>query len=251
MRRIIFGFFSATLLFGGLNGVFAQDKQAPEKKDDKSGQMGSCCSKKDDPSMPGMPAMKMGQESAGDMQAIHALFMAHEKISRHVNRIQAGVETVTESDDPVVQKLIRDHVAAMYLRLERKEVIRGWDPLFAEIFKNSDKIKFDFEKTSKGAKIVETSDDPWVVKLIQAHADGVTEFVAEGMPSMHKEHPLPGQKPEAKAFLGKGDGVTSCPVTGEPVNKNVSAQIFGRTVFFCCESCRDTVQKSPEAYLKP
>ena len=68
---------------------------------------------------------------------------------------------------------------------------------------------------------------------------------------MHKEHPLPGQKLEAKGFLGKGDGVTTCPVTGEPVNKNVSAEIFGRTVYFCCENCRDTVKKTPELYIKP
>ena len=48
-------------------------------------------------------------------------------------------------------------------------------------------------KTGKGIKVVETSDDPYVVKLIQAHAQGVSEFVKEGMPAMHREHPLPNR----------------------------------------------------------
>ncbi len=59
-----------------------------------------------------------------------------------------------------------------------------------------------------------------------------------------------GAKGEAK-FLGKGDGVETCPVTGEPVNKNVKAEINGRTVYACCEGCLATVKKSPELYLKP
>lgn len=49
--------------------------------------------------------------------------------------------------------------------------------------------------TAKGVKVIETSDNAWVIKLIQSHAAGVSEFVKEGMSSMHKEHPLPGSKP--------------------------------------------------------
>jgi YHS domain-containing protein len=53
-------------------------------------------------------------------------------------------------------------------------------------------------------------------------------------------------------FKGKGDGVETCPVTGEPItNKDVKANMFGRTVYFCCESCRDAAKKNPERYLKP
>lgn len=193
----------------------------------------------------------MGGGQMQDMQTIHALFGDHEKISRTVKKIDKGVDTVTESDDPKVQAMIKEHVAAMYKRLETKQPMRTWDPLFAEIFKNADKIKIQLETTAKGIKVTETSDDSWVVKLIQSHAEGVSEFVKEGMPSMHKEHPLPGTKPEAKAFLGKGDGVTTCPVTGEPIDKNVSAEINGKTICFCCASCRDTVKKNPELYLKP
>jgi YHS domain-containing protein len=57
------------------------------------------------------------------------------------------------------------------------------------------------------------------------------------------------QKGEQK-FLGKGDGIETCPVTGEPVNKNVKAEINGRTVYACCEMCLETVKKNPDLYLK-
>jgi hypothetical protein len=192
----------------------------------------------------------MGEGRMQDMQTIHALFGEHKKITRTIKNLDNGVETLTESDDPKVQAMIKEHVAAMYKRLADKQVIRGWDPLFAELFKHADKIKMELTTTAKGIKVVETSDDPYVVKLIQAHAVGVSEFVKEGMSSMHKEHPLPDAKPEAKKFLGKGDGVTTCPVTGEPVDKNISAEINGKTVYFCCASCRDAVKKNPELYLK-
>ncbi|MBX3276577.1 MAG: hypothetical protein KF868_01115 [Acidobacteria bacterium] len=193
----------------------------------------------------------MGGNQPQDMRTIHALFDAHKKITRKVSNIENGVETLTESDDPTVKAYIIEHTWAMKKRLENNQPIRQWDPLFAELFKHAGKIRMEVANTDKGVKVVETSTDPYVVKLIQAHAAGVSEFVAEGMSVMHKEHPLPGSATPEREFLGKGDGVTTCPVTGEPVNKNISAEIFGRTVYFCCESCRDAVKKNPELYLKP
>ncbi len=165
--------------------------------------------------------------------------------------IENGVEAITESDDPKVQKLIAKHVWAMQRRLENKQPIRMWDPLFAEIFKYSGKIKMQITKTTKGVKVIETSSDPYVVKLIQSHAQGVSEFIKEGPPSMHKSHELPDAKPAENTFKGKGAGMTTCPVTGKPVDKNISAEINGRTVYFCCSSCRDEVSKNPKLYLKP
>ena len=195
--------------------------------------------------------MGMGGNQPQDMKTIHALFDDHNKITRTVKNISNGVETITESDDPKVKALIVEHALAMKARLEKKQPIRQWDPLFAELFKNSDKIKMELTNTAKGMKVTETSTDPYVVKLIQAHAAGVSEFVKEGMPSMHKEHPLPGEKKEEAAFVGKGDGVETCPVTGEPVNKEIKFGFFGRTVYFCCESCLEAAKKNPEKFIKP
>jgi YHS domain-containing protein len=193
----------------------------------------------------------MGQGQPQDMKTIHALFDGHTQITRTVKEIANGVETYTESNDPKLQALIKEHVWAMKQRLEKHQPIRMWDPLFAELFKHADQIKMEVSATAKGMKVVETSADPYVVKLIQAHAQGVSEFVKEGMPVMHKSHPLPGTETKTTGFLGKGDGITTCPVTGEPVNKEIKFGFYGRTVYFCCEGCRDTVKKNPELYLKP
>jgi YHS domain-containing protein len=51
-------------------------------------------------------------------------------------------------------------------------------------------------------------------------------------------------------FLGKGDGIETCPVTGEPVNKNLKGEADGQTFYVCCEGCLETVKKNPSAYLK-
>ncbi|MFN7930094.1 MAG: hypothetical protein U0Y68_19650 [Blastocatellia bacterium] len=64
----------------------------------------------------------------------------------------------------------------------------------------------------------------------------------------HSEHNA--GKSEVK-FLGKGDGITTCPVTGEPINKEIKAEINGRTIYACCADCLETVKKNPELYLKP
>lgn len=76
-----------------------------------------------------------------------------------------------------------------------------------------------------------------------------------------KEHPelfvkatAPAQSkaaPSDSKFLGKGDGIDTCPVTGEAVNKTLKAEVNGRTFYVCCEGCIDTVKKSPDLYLKP
>jgi YHS domain-containing protein len=58
------------------------------------------------------------------------------------------------------------------------------------------------------------------------------------------------QQKGEKQFLGKGDGIETCPVTGEPISKEIKAEINGRTVYACCPDCLDTVKKDPDLYLK-
>ena len=65
-------------------------------------------------------------------------------------------------------------------------------------------------------------------------------------------------KPAVKAlkfsptFEGRGDGLVTCPVSGEKVtSKSLKAEYFGRTVYFCCEGCLKSAARSPERYVKP
>lgn len=145
-------------------------------------------------------AQAQGRRGAGgrppEMQTIHALMDAHSKVKRTVKELPNGVETLTESSDPKVVKLIQTHVAEMAKRLKEGRMIRGFDPLFVEIFRNHEWVSIKFEKTPKGMKVVETSADAYVIKLIQAHAQAVNGFVKEGWDVMHKQHEVP-KKPGA------------------------------------------------------
>ena len=67
----------------------------------------------------------------------------------------------------------------------------------------------------------------------------------------HGDHHATPATKEAAKFLGKGDGVETCPVTGEAISKDVSVVVDGRTVYACCPSCLDKIKKNPELYLKP
>lgn len=52
-------------------------------------------------------------------------------------------------------------------------------------------------------------------------------------------------------FQGRGDGLTTCPVTGEKiVNKKFKAEMLGRTVFFCCHGCLKAAKQNPEKFVK-
>lgn len=53
-------------------------------------------------------------------------------------------------------------------------------------------------------------------------------------------------------FQGRGDGIDTCPVTGEKVSKkSLKAEYFGRTVYFCCLGCLKAAQRNPDKFIKP
>jgi hypothetical protein len=140
------------------------------------------------------PQRGHGGMSAGnheDMAAIHQLFANHENIQRKVTKTGEGVETVTTSSDPKVATLLVEHAFAMKKRMKKNQPIRMWDPLFVELFANASKINMEVTGIPNGVRVVETSKDKYVVKLIHAHADAVSEFAEKGMEVMHKKHDLP------------------------------------------------------------
>jgi predicted nuclease with RNAse H fold len=47
------------------------------------------------------------------------------------------------------------------------------------------------ERTAKGVKVVETSPNAFSAKLIQAHAQVVSLFLANGPTEMRKNHAVP------------------------------------------------------------
>ena len=135
--------------------------------------------------------MAMDATAQADMQVFHQLIDNRAKISRKVTPRPDGVESLTESDDPAVAKLIQTHVAAMAARVKEARPIHLRDPLFAEVFKHADKIAMQVEETPRGLRVVETSTDSYTVKLIQAHAEVVSLFLANGHAEAMKNHAVP------------------------------------------------------------
>lgn len=148
----------------------------------------------------------------------HAVFQYlltnHAKIKRTVKKIPDGVETLTESDDAAVAAKIKEHVHWMQDRIEKVNPIRMRDPLFRELFQNAKAIKMVHSETEKGVKVTETSTDPKVVKLIQAHSKVVSGFVERGFAEAMKNHAVPnveaGSAQDANSrdqTVWKGDSV--------------------------------------------
>ena len=146
----------------------------------------------DDNMRQAMMSDNMGPEMMEDMRPIREMLMHHEKIERRVENLNDGVKTWTTSEDPEIAAAIQKHVRQMHERLKEKKPIRQMDPLFREIFKHADKIEMQIEDLSNGVLVVETSEDPQVVKLIQQQANrAVSEFVEHGMQRAMQPTPLP------------------------------------------------------------
>lgn len=153
----------------------------------------------------GPPAGGAGQGMAGglgrgmmhdpahraDMEVFHQLLDHGAKIRRQVTRRPDGVEAVTESDDPALARAIQTHVSSMSARVKEARPIHQRDPLFREVFAHAARITMTYESTATGVRVVETSTDPYVVKLIQAHADVVSAFIAHGRAEAMKDHAVP------------------------------------------------------------
>ncbi len=126
-----------------------------------------------------------------DRQTFHFLVLHRKSIRRTVKKLPKGVKTITESDVPKVAMKIQEHVTSMYQRVKKRDPIRMRDPLFAAIFRNSDKIKMKVTKTPKGVVVIETSEEPYVVQLIQTHAEVVSLFLKNGYPEVRRNHATP------------------------------------------------------------
>jgi hypothetical protein len=128
-----------------------------------------------------------------DRDLFHLLLDNRQSIKRTVKKTNDGVETVTESNDPKITAAIQQHVASMKQRVEKGNPIHMRDPLFATVFSHADKISMKVVKTESGVRVVETSPDPYVVRLIQAHAEVVNLFVANGRDEARKNHAVPAR----------------------------------------------------------
>ncbi len=111
-------------------------------------------------------------------------------------------------------------------------------------------LDWEIVKTRRGGILVATSNDATMVPLLHQYADE-QQRMQQQQPTPAPAQPAPQPQPAPqKEFLGKGDGINTCPVSGEPVNKDIWAEIKGRKVYFCCTSCRKKALSDPDKYIR-
>lgn len=78
-------------------------------------------------------------------------------------------------------------------------------------------------------------------------ADSANRDPLKGLLSSKQSVPAP----RSPMFEGRGDGVKTCPVTGEKIaNANFKAEFYGRTVYFCCRGCLNSAKRDPARFVK-
>ena len=107
--------------------------------------------------------------------------------ARTVVNLPNGIRTVTESDDPRIARIIKEHVANMGERVSagKDPGLPIESPALRAIFKYKDKITTTVETTAKGSIVVQTSSDPETVAVLQKHASEVSDLVRGGVPALH------------------------------------------------------------------
>jgi hypothetical protein len=130
--------------------------------------------------------MNDGMMDSNGMGTIHQLFANHKQIHRTVQEIAGGIRATTESDNPQVTALIQSHVPAMYQQINKRQAIPmiQMAPSLSPLIRNAGSYQRQFQLTSKGIVVTETSKDPKMVAVIREHAREVSQFVKEGMPAM-------------------------------------------------------------------
>lgn len=135
----------------------------------------------------GMMGMQHDSATMAQMAVIHQLVMNHQRITRTVTMLPDGIRTVTESDDPLLARQLREHVATMSQRVAAGDDpgLPMESPALHSIFLNNTKVRTVIDTTATGVAIVQTSTDSATVAALQRHASEVSDLVQGGMAAMH------------------------------------------------------------------
>lgn len=154
------------------------------------------------------PAQGMPPEARDN---IHRLFDQHAAVKRTVTLTATGYTALTESDDPVIAKTLREHVDQMRARLDAGMGVRRWDPAYDEIVRHYKDLELKVEPTEKGLRVVMTGKTPAAVKIAQNHAQIVSKFAAKGWSEHDVSHP---------AVAGGAADAAAAPASAETCGSN-------------------------------
>src|SRR6056300_873035 len=139
----------------------------------------------DEVNMPGLQGIDTTEAEVNDLKTI---FKNHKEIKRTVTNLDNGIKTETYSDNEEIRAAIINHVTLMVTRIQenRNPKVMIQSPTLDKLFNNFDKIETSVELTDTGIAVIQTSEDPKVVKLLQSHASEINDMVEKGMRAIHE-----------------------------------------------------------------
>ena len=141
--------------------------------------------KHDEVNMPGLQGKDTTDQEVNDLKEI---FRSHKGIIRVVSNLENGIVTTTEAENKTLREAIVSHVTMMVTRLQEgknPEVIIQ-SPTLDSLFDFYEEIDTEIELTDKGIKVIQTSTNPKVIKLLQKHAAEVSDMSKRGMEAVHE-----------------------------------------------------------------
>ncbi|MFZ9077708.1 MAG: hypothetical protein ACO23H_04180 [Alphaproteobacteria bacterium] len=135
-----------------------------------------------------MPGLRGENASAEESSDLAFLFRNFETLSREVENLPNGIKTVTRSSNSKVMEVLVRHSVGMIGRVEQKDNPKIFiqSPTLNAFFLNGDQIDSEIEITDEGLVIVQTSNNPVMVKALQVHAAEVSAMADRGMAAVHE-----------------------------------------------------------------
>ncbi|MFK7817333.1 MAG: hypothetical protein AB8G99_01330, partial [Planctomycetaceae bacterium] len=137
--------------------------------------------------------MGRGRGFRPDMSTIHTMFAHRDTIRRTVKKTATGAEATTESDDEDVVALLQEHVPAMEARVHNNSPLPPMTvhPSVQSLIKHKADYVLSCEDTANGVKATYTAKEPFVILLVQEHAQLVSRFLQNGMSEIHRPYKFP------------------------------------------------------------
>lgn len=135
-----------------------------------------------------MPGLRGENASPQESAELASMFRNFDTITREVTELPNGIRTVTRSSNEEVMANLISHVSGMIGRTEANDnpeiIIQS--PTLDILFARGDRLVSDIEVTEEGIVVVQTSDDPDVVKALHTHAAEVSDMADRGMQAVHE-----------------------------------------------------------------
>ena len=139
----------------------------------------------DEINMPGLQGEDITDQEIDDLKN---LFQNHKEITRSVENLPNGIKTLTSTPNEELRESLVDHVTMMITRLQEEKNPKVFiqSPTLDELFQHYDVIDTEIELTDEGVALIQTSEDPQVVALLQKHAAEIVDMVDRGMEAVHE-----------------------------------------------------------------